>query len=378
MCGIVGVISKGALGLSLQEFNVFDELLYHDTVRGSDATGVITVEKDTGFHINKEACPGHEFLEYWSDTKAFKNRAKDAMALIGHNRKATMGDKRADSSAHPFVAENRFAMVHNGTLYAHKDLADVDVDSHALTIALDREINKEGATSDKDAVSTVLSDVYGAYACVWYNQVSNRINIVRNSDRPLSIIETSWAYYFASELRMLTWVLDRNNIKIEKDKIFPVTVDTLYTFDMNPPRQPMKQEGLSLKKATSPTSTTPTLHTGFGSSSGGASELSKNQFKNLRKYWLGKDMNFGVDSYCDQGFPVGDGINYLGSGPSMVLGSHIKHTVRSKLNMDELEMMNPDAMLHSTFSGVVDRVEYNKTTREIIFHINKCKRSLAV
>ena len=84
-------------------------------------------------------------------------------ALIGHNRKATVGSVN-NATAHPFVVGDSFAMVHNGTLRNHKALADTVVDSEALAIHLSKvlvedfdKLKFEEEIGKKSLVSRILN-----------------------------------------------------------------------------------------------------------------------------------------------------------------------------------------------------------------------------
>ena len=46
MCGIVGAVAKWNAGFSLSGQKAFEDLLYMDTLRGPDSTGVFLVDKD--------------------------------------------------------------------------------------------------------------------------------------------------------------------------------------------------------------------------------------------------------------------------------------------------------------------------------------------
>jgi len=121
ICGIVGVVIKANNGLTKRIEDSFYNLLFVDTLRGDDSTGIIAVEKDTTFHIMKEASEAAWFIPQAQYSKVGKGMWTTGKALIGHNRKGTMG-KVEDENAHPFVVDDDFAMVHNGTLTKSQNL----------------------------------------------------------------------------------------------------------------------------------------------------------------------------------------------------------------------------------------------------------------
>jgi glucosamine 6-phosphate synthetase-like amidotransferase/phosphosugar isomerase protein len=110
---------------------VFEEMLYIDALRGEDATGVACVNINHGAKVFKEASHSAWFVynkEYDDARNSFLSKGK---ALLGHNRKATIGGKK-DENAHPFVFDDRYVFFHNGTLNNHRKLANTEVDSEAL------------------------------------------------------------------------------------------------------------------------------------------------------------------------------------------------------------------------------------------------------
>ena len=129
------MVLKHNTGLIKQTEDVFDQLLYANALRGEDSTGVIAVEKDSSFHIAKDASPSFWFGPAFKESDISKKMWNNAKAMIGHNRKKTIG-KIEDATAHPFVVDDEFAMVHNGTLFGHAQLAKTEVDSEALAIVL--------------------------------------------------------------------------------------------------------------------------------------------------------------------------------------------------------------------------------------------------
>lgn len=198
MCGIVGIIKKDwSKTFSKDELGVFKQLLYADALRGWDSTGVIAVKPGNKVYTKKAATQAINFLHEANKTDIFHNTS----ILIGHNRAATKGNI-SDKNAHPFK-ENHITLVHNGTLYWHHYLANTDVDSHAITIALSKQ--------DK---TTVLSSLSGAYALVWYNEKEKRIYFICDDKRPIHALETKEFYVLVSEKELANWILARNNIEI--------------------------------------------------------------------------------------------------------------------------------------------------------------------
>ena len=119
--------------------------------------------------------------------------------VVGHNRKATAG-KANNENSHPFVHEN-IVLVHNGVVHNHKKMADTEVDSHAIAHSIvDKGYKETIATLD------------GAFTLVWFDMKDRTLRFVRNSQRPLFMVETDLSIAFASESGMLSWIGERNNL----------------------------------------------------------------------------------------------------------------------------------------------------------------------
>lgn len=217
MCGIVGIIAKGTTGLYGTDLDVFENMLVCDSLRGEDSTGVFGVYKNRQARTLKVAAEPHMLFRCpeWSE---FRTKASSSMqVLVGHNRAATRGAVTT-TNAHPF-SEGKIVLVHNGTLHNHKDFnKDVEVDSHAITHALNERPAKD-----------VLKEIDGAFAFVWYDREQQKVFVARNSERPLSFVESSSNIYFASEAGLLEYVLGRKSSVISKPESFPI--GKLISFD---------------------------------------------------------------------------------------------------------------------------------------------------
>jgi hypothetical protein len=201
MCGIVGLISRRTNGFWGSELEMFENLLVLDTMRGMDSTGAFCVHGSKKISVIKHAThPLHTFkTEEWS--KFRQGAISTGRILIGHNRKATQGSVNSEN-AHPFV-ENHIVLVHNGTLRGHKELADKDVDSHAVCHAF----------AEKGA-ENVIPDLDGAFAFVWWDAKKERLFAIRNDERPLAFVITDDAIAVASEPWMATALFSRGGKKV--------------------------------------------------------------------------------------------------------------------------------------------------------------------
>jgi len=364
MCGIVGMVVKANTGLQKQHEDTFYQLLYADALRGEDSTGVIGVEKDTTFHIAKEAVTASWFIPQLDAHKIGKDMWRGGKAYIGHNRKSTIG-KTVDENAHPFTVNEEFAMVHNGTLFGHKELANTTVDSEALAIHLHKAFTEDDY---KETVEEALGKVYGAYAVAMYDQRKHQVRLLRNKDRPLSIVETPNAWYWASEGALLFWVLARNGYDMSKCEIKGVTEHTLMTFDLDTNK--LTEEVLVPKKITAPTKATAT--------DGGKTKstvvtfkpkseegLSKNSYKKFRRNLLGKKVEWWVEDYIETNYPktTASGetsITMMGVCDNLL----IDHMMVSIIDLKELNLLESD-LCSRLWTGTVHDMSYDPKTKKV-------------
>jgi len=369
MCGIVGVIIKANNGLTKRIEDSFYNLLFVNTLRGDDSTGVIAVEKTTEFHVMKEATEAAWFIPQFQYSPVGKQMWTTGKALIGHNRKGTMG-KVEDANAHPFVVDDDFAMVHNGTLLGHHKLAATTVDSEALAIVLAKAFKEEDY---KKALEEILPEVNGAYAVSIYDQRHNTVRLLRNKERPMAYVETSDAWFFASEGLMLHWILSRNGYTA-KDVVSlkAVPEDTVVTFDLD--ANTCTEEKITIKKYTPPLTMV----------QGGATpiskktipvmefaELSKTAYKRLRKSLMGTKVEWWVDDYIEAGFPKtydeGETVfNIMGSSSKI----DFAHTIHATVDVNELRKV-PDDLIDKLWCGVVAEMTYNTGTQSLSIYLTE-------
>lgn len=372
MCGIVGVIMKPRNGFIKQTEDAFYQLLFANTVRGDDSTGVIAIETDTSFHIMKEAVEATWFIPQFQYSPVGKEMWTKGKALIGHNRKGTVG-KVKDDTAHPFVIGGEFAMVHNGTLIGHKKLADTEVDSEALAIVLAKAFMEKDA---KEAVEKQLADVHGAYALAMYDQRHDVVRLLRNKERPLALVETSNAWFYASEGLMLHWILARNGYTSkELETLRSIPEDTLLTFDLA--ANTLVEEKLSVKKHTPHTTNTPTVVYGGLKTSKSSpkptviASLSKNEFKRIRRKLIGTVIEWWADDHIETNFPKeyteGETLFNLMGTCDEIDEDHIIHT---QVDVSELHI-KPSNLDDRLWSGRVDNMVYStKTGMMSVYLIN--------
>ena len=369
MCGIVGAIAKHSGGLLKQHEDTFMQLLYADVVRGEDSTGIIGVEKDTTFHIAKESTEAAWFSAVFSNSDIYKAMWKAGKAYIGHNRKSTVG-KTNDENAHPFVINDEFAMVHNGTLWNHKALADTEVDSEALATVLAKAFEE---TNYMTSLEETLGRVNGAYALAMYDQRHHAVRLLRNKERPLAYAETPNGWFFASEGAMLFWIMSRNGYDMSKIKITMVPEHTLLTFDLDTNK--MTSEEVVPKKPVPPVTTIHT-HTGGKTTTKftptSLEGMSKNAYKRFRRKLVGKRLEWWVEDYIETNFPKTeqDGetlFNLMGVCDDMM----DDHIIMSKIDIKELNLLTNELSDRLWYGEVTD-ISYDTKTKVVSIVMEKC------
>jgi predicted glutamine amidotransferase len=364
MCGIVGMVVKPSNGFIKQHEDCFYQMLYVDALRGEDSTGVIGVENDTTFHIAKEATEAAWFNAQFQNGVIAKSMWSTGKAFIGHNRKKTVGAIK-DETAHPFVVDDVFAMVHNGTLYDHKKLADTEVDSEALTQVFAKALAEENYI---EAMETMLGKVSGAYATASYDQRTNKVHLLRNSQRPMSYVETNNAWYFASEAPMLFWILARNGYTQKDLEIKLVPEHVLISFDLDTNK--MTEELLVPKKYFPPIPTTK----GSGASTTGITNnkgegFSKNAYKRFRNKHIFTKMEFWGEDFVETNYPrtVADGetaITLMGCSDNIL----VDHLIRADIDLKDVNLSAED-LTERLWSGRVENMSYDSKTKKILIQM---------
>ena len=87
MCGIVGMVAKKRLsGFTYEHREVFEQMLFVDTLRGPDSTGMYQVNKWGNASWCKEASTAEYFLSDKDVRSKLTDISFDGVAVVGHNR----------------------------------------------------------------------------------------------------------------------------------------------------------------------------------------------------------------------------------------------------------------------------------------------------
>lgn len=370
MCGIVGVWMKENKGFLKKNEDCFYQMLYANALRGDDSTGVIGIERDASFHIAKEA-----MASAWSGPQIQHSQFGKAMwsygrAMVGHNRKKTIGEVK-DETAHPFVIDNTFALVHNGTLFNHKALHNTEVDSQALAMVIKEAFDKDDW---KPALEEALGRVYGAYALAFYDQKREKAYLLRNHERPLSLIETDDAWYFCSEGLMGAWILTRNGYAQKDIKIVGVNEHELVTYDLV--KGTISFDKLTPKKAPSShikgkgqTSCVKTERPGT-SAFNIKSINSKQQFKQLKRKMVGSLLEFWCVDWVEANFPrtVAEGETNL-----LIFGDCTKidfaHDIQGVVDIADIKGFDDDQLDNDIWLGQIEEMTWDATNKKVHFFV---------
>lgn len=244
MCGIVGVI--GATALTFGNTNIFKHMLQMDVVRGKDSVGLIS---ETGGKITcaKSITNPTDFLEHRRVAPILSGAVR---ALVGHNRHATKGSVSVNN-AHPFE-HGPISLVHNGTLTypmpAHAHLFDTDSESIAYNLSL---IPPEEA-------GAFIGTLSGAFTLVWYDSRDSSWNLIRNNERPLTLMQnvSNTVLYLSSEAGILYAATTKEKMEVvPATHIFELPVGQLWKYTVQAGVLQREVRTVELKKPTVHTST---------------------------------------------------------------------------------------------------------------------------
>lgn len=361
MCGLVGLFSNL---LTTSEKTALSQLLYMDTLRGWDSTGVAAVDAKSGDSmVYKRAVPGADFIYYPQYDKIVTACVGNPCILIGHNRFATKG-RVSSATAHPFEHDG-VILAHNGTLLRHNKLGggnNFQVDSEAVCWAISK------ANDAKD----VIEELDGAFALTWYDREEGSMNFCRNEDRPLWMAtlldhnNTVKGMIWASEPWMLRAVISRvKGLNVGKELV-PLAKGVILSYDTANAFNLSRSEEVSLyepkkftvvqtprgthgsgdtkgttkaqqsgsqtsgqgKSGTSTRSTEQSQSQSNGGSTGSAGEIGNT----LPKVWSPEDPDLGeyidFEIHTDDFSPYG-GSETQGFCLGFAYGNHVAYTVRA-------------------------------------------------
>lgn len=201
-------------------------------VRGDDSVGIGWIGADTtDVGVHKDTLPASSFLTTKKSLEVVGDADGNYFTMV-HHRAKTIGDVTV-AAAQPFHyvygptdARKDIIVAHNGTLTNHKmkegNIKFVsDSDWLAWKLA-DAKAGEDGVLDLAD----VLDSVSGAYSVVV--ATTTHVYFANNGKRPMSVAITKCGtgLLFASEAGMLSWLIERNEIKAEA--VYTLEPFTLY------------------------------------------------------------------------------------------------------------------------------------------------------
>lgn len=191
MCGIAGIHRRTDDKLDVTG-RLADGLLLAISHRGSDATGLATINDRGRVHVDKRTVKAHEFLLV-RDTFS-----SDVRTVLLHTRFATRGSATDPNNAHP-VSAGKCVAIHNGTIYnddelfaTHKMTRTAEVDS----IVIPALVSRMGWANADNALSKLRG---GAATAVIHRDHPTEVVLGRTQTYPLHLYVTDDVVVWASE-----------------------------------------------------------------------------------------------------------------------------------------------------------------------------------
>ena len=224
MCGIVGYIGDG------QAADIILDALKRLEYRGYDSSGIATLEQNA-LHLRR-AVGKLSYLE-----AALQSKPQAGQIGIGHTRWATHGGV-TEANAHPHVAGNKVAIVHNGIIENYAELkAELQAKGHEFSSQTDSEVLAhlfldalgQGQTGSA-AMQAVLAKIKGAFAlAVMLQEAPDQLFVARNAS-PLAIGIEDGLICVASDAMAMAH-LTRNVIYLKDGDYAALGVDDVQIYD---------------------------------------------------------------------------------------------------------------------------------------------------
>lgn len=352
MCGLIGFVNLKYKGFTSNDLKAFDNLLYMDTLRGSDATGVASYLTDNSATIIKSNISAPEFLNSLEWKEIAVDAIKQGIVLLGHNRKRTLG-ANTEENAHPYYFDDRYIFLHNGTISNWRTLIP-DTKHEVDSIVLGELLTKcEGNIAQ---ISELRNRIFGAYACIWLDLQKKILYILRNKERPLFYGTTVFGYSFASEGPMLLSALSRNSLIPQNIKSFET--DILYSLQIDDTNATFKEEPLVKNTFT------PSPIIVMGEKIGTVKDV-----KQGKKKLIGSRITFWLDDYQALYPAAPQTENWFAFGQSTDL-PYKNHVVKANfLKTPEEEMVT--TWTTSLCSGTVTEIAFDKATSQMNVWVNQ-------
>ena len=224
MCGIVGVV-----GLEDCSETILDSLKRLE-YRGYDSSGIVT-HVGGGFAMNRAVGKLRNLSERMRDAPL------SGCSGLGHTRWATHGGV-SERNAHPHVAGDKVAIVHNGIIENHVSLRrDLEGKGHSFASETDSEVLAHlfldafySGLNPQQAGEHVLSRIEGTYALAAMHVDHPDMMIVARNASPLAIGLGEDACFIGSDAMALSH-LTRNVIYLKDNDFAVIRPDGAEVFD---------------------------------------------------------------------------------------------------------------------------------------------------
>ena len=224
MCGIVGVV-----GLEDCSETILDSLKRLE-YRGYDSSGIVT-HVEGGFVMNRAVGKLRNLSE------RMRAAPLSGCSGLGHTRWATHGGV-SERNAHPHVAGDKVAIVHNGIIENHVSLRrDLEGKGHSFASETDSEVLAhlfldafDSGLNPQQAGEHVLSRIEGTYALAAMHVDHPDMMIVARNASPLAIGLGEDACFIGSDAMALSH-LTRNVIYLKDNDFAVIRPDGAEVFD---------------------------------------------------------------------------------------------------------------------------------------------------
>jgi len=189
MCGIVGALAFGKVDKSSEQARreaiaFLTTYLPRVTMeRGKDATGVAALFSDGNFLGLKMGIPAVEFIsryggakdDYEGFLKVVRNYPKPLSVVLGHCRKATVGNTYENKNNQPVQVGNT-VIIHNGTIENYDIVCEKlhyerhgDVDSEVIAHLANQYSDNGRSPFTIDLLQKISSKLDGSYSVLGFN-----------------------------------------------------------------------------------------------------------------------------------------------------------------------------------------------------------------
>lgn len=224
MCGLWGAAALNKLYAI--DVSRLSDLCVLSWTRGTDSTGMMDVlegDKKEKVRIFKTVKHPYDFArENIPDVVNKRWKDRSPLIIAGHNRYATVG-KITQKNCHPFTTD-KIAGMHNGTItcdFTGKDKFETDSEGFINLIS---QKGIEAAIGELDSFRA-------AYALVWWDSAKKKLFVLRNRDRTLWHVKYGGALFWASERRILTFMMEHHKAPSVEPQ--PFKEDMLYSLGLN-------------------------------------------------------------------------------------------------------------------------------------------------